>query len=56
MILFHIKDAIESPCPFTWLAVIAQYGAIESHVGPIFPLAQIAEAVFHHSLAQLKLH
>ena len=56
MILFHIKDAIESPCPFTWLAVIAQYGAIENHVSPILLLAQIAEAVFHPALAQLELH
>lgn len=56
MILFHIKDAVESLCPFARLAIIAQYGAIENHVSPIFPLAQIAKAIFHSTLPQLKLH
>ncbi len=56
MILFHVKDAVESLCPFARLAVIAQYGAIENHIGPIFPLVQITKAIFHPALPQLKLH
>ena len=56
MILFHIKDAVESLCPFARLAIIAQYDAIENLVSPIFLLAQVAKAILHPKLPQLGLH
>ena len=55
VILFQVKNAIESPCPFPWLA-IAKNNAVEPRVPQILLLAQIAEAVFHPALAQLELH
>ena len=56
VILFQVKNAVENLSPFAWLAVIAQYDAVESHVSPIFSLAQIAKAIFHTTLPQLKFH
>ena len=50
VVLFHVKDAIESFRPFARLAVIAQYDAIENEVSPIFPLVQITKGVFHPTL------
>ena len=56
VILFHVKNAIESLRPLARLAVIAQDDAIENHISPIFLSAQIAKAILHPKLPQLELH
>ena len=56
IILFQVKNAIENLRPFARLTIVAQYGAIESHISPIFLSAQIAKAILHPKLPQLELH
>ena len=56
VILFHVKDAVESLRPLASLAVVPQYDTVENLISPIFPLAQIAKAILHPELPQLELY